>query len=405
MLTYYYWPIPAGGTESQCRKISAALVERGHQCLILTCRCRFIDTAQQKEENGVAIVRIFSLEIFIDLLKTLKRRSYKKIKSESVDIKKKVFLQHIKKSLFERLNRYVITLNIILFSLGVLFFLARKHGSFDILHVHTSEWIAGLAAFAGKIFKLPVVCKGATMPVFPPLHDVPAVSLCDKWRKKLHFITLTQAMKHDFMANGIPERKITIIPNGVPIPSQFSSVEQNSYFLYIGNFGQAAWKSFDILLVAWAAFHHQRPASRLLLLGGGEAEPWQALACQLGCAESVDFLGYQTSLTYFFKQSCCLLLPSRNEGLSNALLEAQSWGIPAIVSDIPGNRAVVEQQKNGLIVPVGDSKALAQAMLHLYDSPALRKEYGTAARKRMEDVFALDKVADQTVALYQQLAG
>lgn len=208
------------------------------------------------------------------------------------------------------------------------------------------------------------------------------------------------------MRNAVPESKITIIPNGVSIPAQTAAVARNSHFLYIGNFSQtAAHKAFDVLLEAWAMFHQQRPAPRLLLLGGGDASPWQALARQRGCADSVDFLGYQTSLTPFFKQSCCLLLPSRKEGIANALLEAQSWGIPAIVSDIPGNRAVVAHQKNGLIVPVGDSKAFAEAMLHLHDSPELRKEYGAAARKRMEDVFALDKVADQTVALYQRLAG
>ncbi|CAK8711500.1 hypothetical protein GCAAIG_00790 [Candidatus Electronema halotolerans] len=221
-----------------------------------------------------------------------------------------------------------------------------------------------------------------------------------------HFIALTPAMKDDLVQNHVPENKITIIPNGVSIPAQTAPVEKNSHFLYIGNFSQtAAHKAFDVLLEAWTAFHHHRPAPRLLLLGGGDAEPWQALARQLGCADSVDFLGYQTSLTPFFTQSCCLLLPSRKEGIANALLEAQSWGIPAIVSDIPGNRAVVAHQKNGLIVPVGDSKALAEAMLHLHDSPELRKEYSAAARKRMEDVFALDKVADQTVVLYQQLAG
>jgi glycosyltransferase involved in cell wall biosynthesis len=407
MLSYYYWPVPAGGTENQCRRLAAALTARGHQCLILTCRCRFTDVQQEKEYE-VTIFRIFSLEIFINFFQRLRKKNKRReIISDLVDSKKNQFcnLLKLKNKISKKINKFIVTCNIILFSFGVLFFLARKHDSFDILHVHTAEWIAGLAAFAGKIFKLPVVCKGATMPVFPSIQDVPLAFLCAKWRKKPHFITLTQAMKHDFMANGIPESKITIIPNGVPIPLRLSAVEKNSHFLYIGNFGQAAWKAFDILLAAWAAFHQQRPTPRLLLLGGGNAEPWQVLARQLGCAESVDFLGYQTCLPAFFEQSCCLLLPSRNEGLSNALLEAQSWGIPAIVSDIPGNRAVVAHQKNGLIVPVGDSKALAEAMLHLHDSPELRKEYSAAARKRMEDVFALDKVADQTVVLYQQLAG
>jgi glycosyltransferase involved in cell wall biosynthesis len=410
MLTYYYWPVPAGGAENQCRRLANVLAARGHQCLILTCRSRSAD-AKQEEENGVAIVRIFSLELFIHLLQSLIDK--KKVSSQQAEEQdsysssaaddQPVFC---KSNISNVINFCIRFCNISAFSFAVLFFLLRKRRSFDVLHVHTAEWIAGLAAFAGKIFKLPVICKGADMPVFPPLQAVPLADCCDRWRRRPHFIALTPAMKDDLMRNTVPESNITIISNGVPIPAQTAPVENNSHFLYIGNFSQtAAHKAFDVLLEGWAVFHYQRPSSRLLLLGGGAAEPWQALARQLGCADSMDFLGYQTSLTPFFEQTCCLLLPSRKEGIANALLEAQSWGIPAITSDIPGNRAVVEHQKNGLIVPVGDSNALAQAMLRLHDSPELRKEYGAAARKRMEDVFALDKVADQTVALYQQVAG
>ena len=196
-----------------------------------------------------------------------------------------------------------------------------------------------------------------------------------------------------------------IFEPSLAVPAQTVAVEQNEQFLYIGNFSQtAAHKAFDILLKAWSLFHQLRPRPRLLLLGGGDATPWQGFAQQLDCGDSIEFTGYQTNIVPFLAQSCCLLLPSRKEGISNALLEAQSWGIPAIVSDIPGNRAVVEQEKNGLLVPVGDSKALAEALLHLYDAPLLRKEYGRAARTRIENIFALEKVADQTVALYQQLA-
>ncbi len=404
MLTYYYWPAPAGGSENQCRRLAAALAARGHQCLVLTCRCRIEDASQQQEENGVKIVRIFSLELLLQLIQSRKNKKEQNNThcNDTVTVQQGIFS---KKKIAKNINFCIRLCNITVFSLGVLFFLVKNKKSFDILHVHTADWIAGLAAFAGKIFKLPVLCKGADMPVFPPLYAVPLAAGCDKWRKKPHFIALTLAMKDNLMRNDVPESKITVIPNGVDIPAQTSAVEKNKLFLYIGNFSQtAAHKAFDILLEAWAEFHYQRPSSRLLLLGGGDATAWQQLARQLGCADSIEFAGYQTYLSPFFEKSCCLLLPSRKEGISNALLEAQSWGVPAIVSDIPGNRAVVEHRKNGLIVPVGDSKALAEAILHLHDSPLLRQEYGKAARKRIEAIFALDKVADQTVALYQQIA-
>ncbi|MCI5125660.1 MAG: glycosyltransferase [Candidatus Electrothrix sp. AR5] len=294
--------------------------------------------------------------------------------------------------------------NIVVFVLGVLFFLGRKRHSIDILHVHTADWIAGVGAFAGRVFNIPVVCKGADMPVFPPLHGVPMAAYCDIWRRKPHFIALTQAMQADLVQDGISEKNITVIPNGVLLPNQTVAVEDNEDFLYIGNFSQsAAHKGFDLLITAWAVFHHQHSSSRLLLLGGGDALPWQQLARKLGCLDSIEFAGYQTDLAPFFRKSCCLLLPSRKEGISNALLEAQSWGLPAIVSDIPGNREVVQHKRTGLIIPTGDSRSLAEAMRHLYTSSLLRREYGRAARKRMEDFFAIDSVAERAVTLYNQL--
>ncbi len=105
----------------------------------------------------------------------------------------------------------------------------------------------------------------------------------------------------------------------------------------------------------------------------------------------------------FFKKSCCLLLPSRKEGISNALLEAQSWGIPAIVSDIPGNREIVLHETNGLIIPLENSNALAAACIHMLDNPLLRKQYSNAARKRIEELYSMEKIADLTINLYNEL--
>ncbi|CAK8719264.1 hypothetical protein GKODMF_10830 [Candidatus Electrothrix gigas] len=285
-----------------------------------------------------------------------------------------------------------------------MFFLSKNRDTIDILHVHTAEWIAGLAAFAGKFFNILVVCKGADMPVFPPLHAVPVSTCCDIWRRKPHFIALTQAMKDNLVQNGVPDNRITVIPNGVKLPDRTAAPSRNSHFLYIGNFSQsAAHKSFDILIEAWAKVHRLRPDTKLFMLGGGNADEWTALADSLGCDDSIEFLGYRKKLTPFFLQTCCLLLPSRKEGISNALLEAQSFGLPAIVSDIPGNREIVLHEINGLIVPVENSEALAAACIHMLDNPLLREQYGNAARKRIEESFSMERIANLTVNLYKEL--
>lgn len=413
MLTYYYWPVPAGGAENQCRRLAATLVSRSYTCRVITCRHKITDPQQQTEENGVQINRMPTFET---LLHRLQSSVEKKGRMNQVEITQldPVSIEHKKnryntvaklKKIFARWAAYNVKyLNIIVFSLNVLFFLSRKRDTIDILHVHTAEWIAGLAAFAGKIFNIPVLCKGANMPVFTPLHAVPLSTCCDIWRRKSHFIALTQAMKDNLVRNGVSDNRITVIPNGVKLPDQTTTPSRNSHFLYIGNFSQsAAHKSFDSLIEAWAKVHRLRANTKLLMLGGGNADEWIALANSFGCDDSIEFLGYRKKLTPFFLQTCCLLLPSRKEGISNALLEAQSFGLPAIVSDIPGNREIVLHEINGLIVPVENSDALAAACINMIDNPLLREKYGYAARKRIEELYSMERIADLTVNLYKEL--
>jgi glycosyltransferase involved in cell wall biosynthesis len=141
----------------------------------------------------------------------------------------------------------------------------------------------------------------------------------------------------------------------------------------------------------------------MVLAGGGDASPWQSLAQQLGIEKTLTFAGYRTDLEEYYLRAACLVLPSRKEGISNALLEAQGYGLPAIVSDIPGNREVVVDGVTGCIVPVGDSVRLSEAMLKIYRSPLLRKKYGKAARDRVEKNFSMDCVAVQVKRLYEDL--
>lgn len=403
MLTYYYWPNPVGGSETQCRKLAATLVKQGHTCTVLTSRCQLVHPARQTELSGVQIERKATMENLVQMVMRKKGGSeHEEGKTQEAKIAKKGF------SLLDRFNALIVLGigygNIVGFSLGVLFFLLRHRRSFDLIHVHTAEWIAGLAVLAGKLFHLPVVCKVATLPAFPSQQAGFLEPVCTRLRKQAHFIALTQAMQDSLLASGIAYNRINRIPNGIHIPRQQSQPEQQQNFLYIANFSQSIQdKAFDILIEAWAFVHKQRPQGLLILVGGGDSRPYQTLARSLGCGQSTEFVGYQNDLSPWYQGAGCFLLPSRNEGISNALLEAQSWGLPAIVSDIPGNREVVLHEHNGLIVPVGNPQALAQAMIVLYDAPKLRRDYGLAARKRMESRFALDKVAEQTLALYASL--
>jgi glycosyltransferase involved in cell wall biosynthesis len=85
------------------------------------------------------------------------------------------------------------------------------------------------------------------------------------------------------------------------------------------------------------------------------------------------------------------------------LLEAMSWGLPVLVSDIPANLSVVRHQENGWVVPVNDSQALAAAMLQLLADEPLSLQLGQAARQTIADKYTIQQVAEQLAALYRRL--
>ncbi|MDE0840495.1 MAG: glycosyltransferase, partial [Kiritimatiellae bacterium] len=163
-------------------------------------------------------------------------------------------------------------------------------------------------------------------------------------------------------------------------------------------------KGFDVLFEAWVQVIDQRPDAKLTVVGVGDAAPWQAyLAGHAKASESVTFMGRLDDPYEAYLGAGVFVLPSRVEGMSNALLEAQSSGLACVVSDIPGNRAVVSHDVNGLTVPVGDAGALAEGMLRLLGDTDLRARLGHAAREHMEQRFGLARVVDQLTDLYRSL--
>mgnify|MGYP002625335207 FL=1 len=129
----------------------------------------------------------------------------------------------------------------------------------------------------------------------------------------------------------------------------------------------------------------------------------QQLANQLGITQQVTFHGQTDEVLLHLQQADLFVLPSRAEGISNALLEAMSCGLPVVVSAIPGNLDVIDYGYNGLHFPVGNTGALAHCLQRLLDQPDLREQLGRQARQTVEYRFSLNSVADQYIALYRNL--
>jgi len=153
-------------------------------------------------------------------------------------------------------------------------------------------------------------------------------------------------------------------------------------------------KGVDILIDAFARVADRLPDWRLDLVGDGPLrERLEAQARRAGIAERVSFHGHQADPFPFLYAASVFVLPSRFEGMPNAMLEAMGVGLAIIVSDAsPGPLELIRHGETGLVFPTGDAGALADAILRLCGDSALRERFAAAAEARAADV-ALPRVA------------
>ncbi|MBT4879885.1 MAG: glycosyltransferase family 4 protein [Alphaproteobacteria bacterium] len=114
----------------------------------------------------------------------------------------------------------------------------------------------------------------------------------------------------------------------------------------------------------------------------------------------VEWLGLRHDIAKIYQESHIAVLPSYREGLPKSLLEAAACGKSLIATDVPGCREVVQDGKNGILVPAKESKGLAAAIKKLSESKSLREKYGKASRLRAENEFDADLINSETLALY-----
>ncbi|HET6386338.1 MAG TPA: glycosyltransferase family 4 protein [Armatimonadota bacterium] len=115
----------------------------------------------------------------------------------------------------------------------------------------------------------------------------------------------------------------------------------------------------------------------------------------------VDLLGHLDSMDDVIAQSTVVVLPSYREGTPRILLEAAAMGKAIVTTDVPGCREAVEHEKNGLLVPVKNPAALADAIERLLADPHLRRTMGEVGRVKMVREFDDQDVARRTAAIYE----
>ena len=180
---------------------------------------------------------------------------------------------------------------------------------------------------------------------------------------------------------------VWILPNAVELPDEpirWDPFEDLS-LLFLGLLTER--KGSDRVLHAVARL--TEPARRkisVFMAGNGRVEAMQALATELGLADRVTIKSWiqGEEKQDWFRRTNAFILPSRNEGLPNAMLEAMAWGKALIVSPVGGIPEFVTDGVEGFLVLPDDIDAIADAIRKLAENPDLRVQMGMAARRRVE---------------------
>lgn len=367
--------LPVGGAARQAVKLSRALRVRGVEACILTFRPRL--RCPRYELVDSVPVR------YVDSLYWLLR--YRGVRRLEAMLRVGVLVAH----------------------------LARHHREYDVIHIHTAATATGLAGvLAGRWLSKPTVLKITNSGERYDLHRFYKVSGLPAARRLARFlrsascvVALNEEASHQLVADGFHPKQIVHISNGVNVdcvqPKPSYETSGSLSILYTGRLHTS--KGLEVLLGALAQLP-QAPTWQCILVGSGPTHT--ALVRQsstLGLKDRIIFTGEVADVTPYLQRADVFVLPSRTEGISNALLEAMAAGLPCVATDNAGNRRILTHGETGLLVPLGDAEALANNLASLLTNTRLRERLGRAGRHLVETRFNITRVAEAYLGLYQQL--
>ena len=201
--------------------------------------------------------------------------------------------------------------------------------------------------------------------------------------------------------NGFDIGKFGGFPDGL-VRQKLDIPSHSQVIGMVANFN--LWKRHEDLLKAFLFVHKTYTDSYLVLVGDGERmQDVRYKADSFGLKESVKFLGKVDNVLPVLQDCSVCVLCSETEGFSNALIEYMGCGKPVVATAVGGNTELVEDGITGYIVPVGDTKALADRIITVLQDTELAKRMGLKGAERVRQNFGLARMIEAYVSLYKDL--
>lgn len=373
MLVNEFFPLPTGGAERQAERLAVYLKNNGWPVWVITRRADGLPPYQ--EYQGLEIIR--PLTVGIGKLKT------------------------------------------VTFVLGTLISLWRLRSKYSILHAHLVFGSAFAAIIAARFLGKRVIVKlgnsgefGDVQTSLRTLRGRLRLAILRKWADVI--IALDDSIYSELLSVGIDPGRIRRIPNGIDV-GKFSPLEARSeaknkfdltdkvVMIYVGRLSPQ--KSLPTLLQALEKSLPACPGLHLLLIGDGPDRIALEEQAQLsGIGGHVTFLGNQLDVRPYLNVADLFVLPSKSEGISNALLEAMSAGLACMVTTVGGNFDILDQGRCGVLLPPGDVSAWSDALIEFGSDSNKRQILGEAAQRHVSSHFDFSVVGSLYENLYAELS-
>jgi glycosyltransferase involved in cell wall biosynthesis len=291
-------------------------------------------------------------------------------------------------------------------------YLVKNRRTYDILHVQQAFGHAVVAVAAARCFARKCILKIACAGSYGDISVLSTFKGFEWGIRVLHrvhrIIAISSQVERELISWGFSPKQIQRIPNGVDTelfrrqrPAPKMKVVR---FILIGR--RHPQKGIDTALQAIRILYGRGLGDRfeLKLYGRDFAEyDYRRMAEELGVAQSVQFLPHTEDMNEVYEAAHCLILPSKGEGMSNSLLEAMSMQLAVIASRVSGTADILDNGKDGLLIPHDSPEGLARNMALIIEDTSLIQRLGHEARLKVVQHFSLDHVADLYSRLYKSL--
>jgi glycosyltransferase involved in cell wall biosynthesis len=285
-----------------------------------------------------------------------------------------------------------------------------RDARFDLLHANephalTSAWLAG----AHK--KVPLLVSRRV--AYPLKHGLIARK---RYLAAQRILAISCFVKKSVLDSGIPAEIVELIYEGVEVPPPLTPEAHalaRQRWCVDGKdmlFGCVGYllpeKGQEFVVRAFPAVRAKYPTARLLLAGDGPCRAHlETLSRTLGLEEAVIFAGFVEDVAQVYAALDAFVFPSLAEPLGTSLLAAMAWGLPVLAVASGGVPEYVEPDNTGLLVSRPEPGHFSAEMIRLLDDPELAKRLGAAAREAIQKRFSADYMVENTLAIYEELAG